>query len=79
MPNGLKVGHIIILSQYYDIRLVYCAMIDLSKAFDELNHDVMIDRLLKSSLPKISVKTIVICEKYICICMLENTFACFNN
>ena len=33
-------------------------MIDLSKAFGEINHDVMIDKLLKSSLPKIVVRTI---------------------
>ena len=34
------------------------AMIDLWKSFDEINHDVMIDKLLKSSLPKITVRTI---------------------
>ena len=46
---------------------------DLSKAFDEMNIDVMIDKLLKLSLPKIIVRTI----RY----MLTNTFAdsCFNN
>ena len=33
-------------------------MTDLSKAFDELNHDVMMDKLLKSSLSKIIVRTI---------------------
>ena len=37
---------------------IHCGMIDLSKAFDEINHDVMTDKLLKSSLRKIIVKTI---------------------
>ena len=37
---------------------IHCGMIYLSKAFDEINHDVMIDKLLKSSLPKIIVRTI---------------------
>ena len=52
---------------------IHCAMIDLAKAFDEINHDVMIGELLKSSLPKIIVRIIGY--------MLENIFAdvCFNN
>ena len=37
---------------------IHCATIDLSKAFDEINHDVMIDKFLKSSLPQIIVRTI---------------------
>ena len=48
-------------------------MIDLLKAFDEINHDIWIDKLLKKSLPKIIVRTIGY--------MLKNTFADvrFNN
>ena len=42
-------------------------MIDLSKAFDEINHDVMIDKSFKSRIPKIIVRTIGY--------MLKNTFA----
>ena len=42
-------------------------MIDLSKAFDQINHDVMIDNLLKYSLQKVIVRT----TGY----MLKNTFA----
>ena len=30
---------------------VHCAMIDLSKAYEEKNHDLLIDKLLKTSLP----------------------------
>ena len=41
-------------------------MIDLSNAFDQINHDVMVDKLLKSRLPKIIVRTIGY--------MLKNTF-----
>ena len=48
-------------------------MIDLSNAFDEITHDVMIDKLFKTSLPKITVRTIGY--------MLKNTFTDvhFNN
>ena len=52
---------------------IHCAMIDLSKAFDEINPDIMIDKSLKSSLPEIIVRTV---EN-----VLKNTFADvrFNN
>ena len=42
-------------------------MIDLSKAFDEINHDGMIDKIFKSSLPKTIDRTIrYMLKKYIC-------------
>ena len=42
---------------------IHCAIIDISKAVDEINHDVMIDKILKSSLPKIMYKILDICRK----------------
>ena len=48
-------------------------MINLSKAVDEINYDLMIDKLLSSSLQKIMVRTIGY--------MFKNRYAevCFNN
>ena len=43
---------------------VHGAMIVLSKAVDEIKHDINLDKLLKSNLPKIVIRT-----------MLKNTFA----
>ena len=59
--------------EYKENSNIHCAMIDLSKAFDETNNDVIIVKLLKSSLPKLIVRTIRF--------MLNNTFAdvSFNN
>ena len=37
---------------------IHCVMINISKAFDEINRDVMIDKLLKSSIPKRIVRTV---------------------
>ena len=40
------------------------AMIDFSNAFDEINHDIMINKLLKSSLANTIVRTIGYMLKY---------------
>ena len=37
---------------------VQCEIMDLFNAFNEMNNDKMIDKLLKSSLPKMIVKII---------------------
>ena len=54
-------------ARYEENSNIYCALINISKAFDGTNIDVMIDQLLKSSLPKVIVRTV----RY----MLKNTFA----
>jgi len=41
-----------------------CAMIYFSNTFDEINHDVMMDKLLKSSLPNTIVRIIEYMLKY---------------
>ena len=63
----------IIMQYNKDNSNIHRTMINLSRAFDQINHDVMIDKLLKSSLPKIIVRTI----EY----MLKNTYhgVSFNN